>query len=729
MSWKKRLKEIPKFYQRERTPTLLQMDNAECGAVVLAIILGYFGRFVPLAEVRDACDVTRDGSKAINIVKAARRYGLDAHGMQLTMDNIKLLPPPFIIYWQFNHFLIVEGFTEDKVYLNDPATGPRQETLEEFSRSFTGVALFMTPSEDFHPGGKPEPGIVKLLWQYLAGSRGSFFYIIFVALTLAIPAAGLAILAKVFLDNILLNGQHDWLPQLLLAMLIGAFMMAGLTWLKNYYLARLYMKLKLSGSLRFFWRLLHLPFNFFQQRAVGDIAERVEAHSYLADTLAGKITGNIAGLLGMILLAMVMFLISWPLAIINLAVALLNFLLLWFISRFNADLGRRFAQTAGKLSGIEMNGLQIIETLKANAVENQFFNYWASVYAQKITCQQRMEKNESLLKILPVLSQGLNIVALLAFGSWFILHGELSPGGLIATLILMFSLNQPLMKLLQAGEQLYKLKGHIARMMDIQQHPVDNILSSAETGIPLVAVAGQPILTMRDVEFGYSKLEPPILAGISLQIKPGERVAVVGPTGGGKSSIAKLICGLFVPWSGEILVHGQPLSKISRHELAGVVGLVDQQIFLFSATVRENLTLWNPHVSDAQIYQALEVAEIADIIRQRGGMECWIDERGKNFSGGQVQRLEIARALIGQPELLILDEATAGLDPLIEQQIYSNLQQQGCALLIIAHRLSAIRDCDQILVINDGKIVQHGHHDSLIMESGLYKELVSLEIQ
>ena len=286
MQWKQRLKKMIKRSRRERTPAILQMDSAECGAVALAIIMAYFGRYVPLSEVREACDVSRDGSKAINIIKAARRYGLDAHGMQLTMDNVQLLPPPFIIYWQFNHFLIVEGFEGEQVYLNDPATGPRTETIEEFSRSFTGVALFMTPDADFRSGGKAEPGIFKLLWQYLAGSRGSFFYIVFVALSLSLPMAGLAFFTKIFLDNILLGGQRDWLPGLLLAMLGSALMMGALTWLKRYYLIRLYMKLKLSGTLKFFWRLLHLPLSFFQQRASGDIAERVEAHSYLANTLA-----------------------------------------------------------------------------------------------------------------------------------------------------------------------------------------------------------------------------------------------------------------------------------------------------------------------------------------------------------------------------------------------------------------------------------------------------------
>ncbi len=390
----------------------------------------------------------------------------------------------------------------------------------------------------------------------------------------------------------------------------------------------------------------------------------MEAHSYLANTLAEKITDNIAGLLTMLALAAVMFLLSTPLAIINVVMTLINFLLLWIVSRRNSDLSKRFAQTAGKLSAIEMNGIQIIETLKANAVEDQFFNYWAAVHAQKISCEQRMFISEEILKILPVLLQGLNIVALLAIGSWLILQGLLTPGGLIALQLLMISINQPLIALLEAGEHVNKLKGNIARMLDINNHSMEHILNNSVSATSLPATTDSPILQLRDIEFGYSRLEPPILDGISLQIKAGERVAVVGPTGGGKSSIAQLICGLFAPWSGEILVQGVPLAKISRAELTRFIGLVDQQIFLFAATVRENLTLWNHQISDTDIYRALKVAEIADTVRERGGLDCWVEEGGKNFSGGQVQRLEIARALIGKPELLILDEATAALDPI-----------------------------------------------------------------
>ena len=714
-----------KTFRREKTPVIIQMDNSECGAVVLAIMLAYFRRYVPPSEVREVCGVSRDGSKAINIIKAARKYGLEAHGLQLSLEAIQELPPPFIVYWQFNHFLIVEGFDKDKVYLNDPATGPRTITMKEFAVSFTGVVLFMNPGADFKTGGQPEPGLMQILWQRLAGSRSQFFYIIFITLSLSIPIISTAFFAKIFLDDIWLAGQHEWLPGLLLCMAIAALLMALLTGLRRYYLIRLYFKLKLTGISRFFWRLLHLPLNFFQQRASGDITERIESHSYLADILTNKLASNIADLFSLILSGTVMIVLSPILAMVTILVTVINFLLLFLLSYRKIAASRQLAQVEGQLASIEINGIQIIETLKANTVENQFFNHWAAVHPRKINTEQSIAISAWIVKILPALSQGFNMIVLLGLGGWLIMHEQLTPGGLIAMQILLINFNRPLLELLEMGEHYFKLRGEIARIADVNDQSLETILGETTA----TDFKADYILELRHIEFGYSRLEPPILADISLQVKPGQRVAIVGPTGGGKSSIAKLICGLFSPWSGELLIKGAPLDHITRADLAQWVGLVDQQIFLFAASVRDNLTLWNPKISDEEIYRALKIAHMDELIRARGGLNCRVDEFGKNFSGGQVQRLEIARALIANPQLLVLDEATSALDPLVEQKIYNNLREQGSTLIIIAHRLSAVRDCDQIIVINEGRIVQQGRHEDLIHGSGLYKDLVSLEIQ
>ena len=713
---------------RVKTPTILQMDAAECGAVSLSIILAYYECYLTPSAAREACDVTRDGSKAINIIKAARRLGLDAHGMQLTMETVKYIPAPFIIYWEFNHFLVVEGFSEKRIYLNDPATGPRTVTYDEFDKSFTGVAMVLTPGPDFKKIGEPEPPILKVLWDYLKSSRISFIYILLMALALMFPTFALSFFAEIFVDDILIQHQTGWIINLLLCMLLTGIIIGVLTWFKRYYLIRLYMKLKLVGSTDFFWHLLSLPLNFFQQRSPGDIVGRIEAYNRIATILANNIIDNLVGLITLFFFGIVLVLLNWQLAVITFFISILNAYLLWFISRQVSDAGRRFAQNEGKLGGIEMNGIQIIETIKANAVEDNFFNHWAAHHAKKVNSQQQIEVYAAVLRIVSLFLQGLNTLIILCLGSWFIIHGELTIGTLLAIQILVVGFNGPLLNLLNLGEDLYKLKGDLARVNDVNKHEPEEILSD-KTETDLLKKNDKPMLELRAIKFGYSKLEPPIFNDLSIKINPGERIAIIGPSGGGKSSLSRLVCGLFAPWSGEILICGHPLKVISRAEYAKFIGLVDQNIFLFAASVRDNLTLWNSTIKDSDIMDALKIACIDDVINERGGLDCWIEEGGKNFSGGQVQRLEIARALLIKPQLLVLDEATAALDPLVEKSIYDNLKRQNCTLFIIAHRLSAIRDCDQIIVIKNGQIIQRGRHEQLMQEKGLYQELVSLEIQ
>ncbi len=720
---------MAKFSKREKTPTILQMDNAECGAVVLGIILAYFGRYCPISELREACDVSRDGSKAINIIKAARQYGLDAHGMQLTLEKAKLLPPPFIVYWQFNHFLVVEGFAAGKVYLNDPATGARTVSEIEFAQGYTGIVLFMDPGPEFQTGGKAESSMATLIWQYILGARLVFLYILISGFLLSAPIIGLVFFIKLYFDNVLTGLPGLWIGLFLFGLLTIAILTTSLTVLRRYFITRFYMKLKLSGVTHFFYRLLHLPVNFFLQRATGDLVERTEINSQVANIIAEKITAHAVDFINLIILTGLMFFISWPLAVIILVLGLSGVFINWLLSQQSQDLSNCLLQSIGKLSGIEINGIQIIETLKANAIEDQFFNQWANAHAEKVNQEQTIALKEMQSEVLTVLLWGLNIFALLAAGGWLIFQGWLTIGGLLAMLILFVAFIRPIKSLASIDDVLHRLKGDMARIYDVRHHHLENILSDSQNAATIMQPAAATVLEFKNVVFGYSRLEPPIFADINFQVKEGERIAIVGPTGGGKSSAAKLICGLYAPWSGEIIINGAALPTTSREQLAQYVGLVDQEIYLFSATLRENLTLWNTQIPDSTIYQALSLACMDETIRQRGGLDCWVEEHGKNFSGGQVQRLEIARALIANPKLLILDEATSALDPLLEQQIYANLQRQNCTLVIIAHRLSAIRDCHFILVIDQGKIIQQGRHEDLISANGLYKELVSLEIQ
>ncbi len=715
--------------QRVKTPTLLQMEAAECGATCLAIILAYHGRYVLAEEAREACDVSRDGSKAINIIKAARRYGLEAHGANIDIDALDELELPCIAYWEFNHFIIIEGYSKKGVYINDPATGPRRISYAEFDRAFTGVVLEFTLTKDFQTGGKPEPHTLTLLWQRLKKSKESFYYLIFITLALAAPTIAIAIMTKIFIDHVLIDNQTYWLSALLSGLIITGVFVSLLTWVQQYYLYRYKMKIKISGTAQFFWHLIHLPMRFFQQRACGDLAERIDDYDNIAEAITIDLTSNAVGLLTMVLYALAMFALSPILALISIVIAFANFSLLFFVQRKMTDLGRRHAQDQGKLYAIEMNGMQIIETIKANSLENQFFNRWSGYHAKVVTHHQRIAVFSSLLNILPSLLIGLNVIIILSLGSFLIIHGHSTVGTIVAFQALLIFFQLPLNKLLELGGKLNELKGDLLRLEDVTHYPQDDIVGeNADSVEHLTPSAEQPIMQLRNIQFGYSRLEPPILHDFSLTLNPGKRTAIVGPSGSGKSSIINLVCGLHPAWSGDMLVNNYLLTNISRAALAQFLGLVNQQIYLFEGTVRNNLTLWDPNVSDENLYLALQTACIKDLVMERGGLDARITEGGANLSGGQAQRIEIARALVKNPSLLLLDEATSAIDTMVEEHIYQNFKQRGCGLLIIAHRLSAIRDCDEIIYLDQGEIIERGTHAELMELQGEYHMLAKQEM-
>lgn len=717
---------------RTKTPLRLQMEAVECGAACLGIVLAHYGRYVPLEQLRYDCDVTRDGSKAGNILKGARNYGLQAKGLKKEVDALPELKTPAIIYWNFNHFLVLEGIDKEnnRIYLNDPAEGHRVVDWQTLDESFTGVVLTFEPTPEFQKGGI-KPNLFTGLLRRLAGYRQDLLYIFLVSLALLLPSIIIPLFAQIFIDRILVEGMQDWLMPLLIGMGLTAVLRGGGEYLKNHYLLRLETKMSLATASRFFWHVLRLPIDFFQQRYTGDIASRVETNDHLARLLLGDLAKNFLNLLMVVFFFLLMLTYSVVLSSIVLSFALLNVWVLRYISGKRVEYYTQLQQAEGKLAGVTMSGLQIIESIKAGGREDDFFKKWAGYLTKMVNSEQKLASLSIWLNALPQFLHALAILLVLTIGSFYVMQGALTIGMLVAFQSLMESFSHPIEELLALGGKFQEAQGDMNRLDDILQAKIDvqterNALKFEEKpNFSLITRKLEGHIEFRNVTFGYSRLAPPLIENFNLKIAPGERVALVGGSGSGKSTVAKLLAGLYEPWSGEILLDGVPRQALPREVINNSLAMVDQDIFLFEGTTKDVLTLWDSTISDTLIMQAAKDAQIHDVISSRkNGYESLIAEGGRNLSGGQRQRLEIARALVNNPSMLVLDEATSALDTQTEKNIETALKRRACSVLVVAHRLSTIRDCDEIIVMRYGQIIERGTHEDMKAQNGYYSALI-----
>lgn len=733
---------------RVKTPTVIQMEAAECGAASLAIILAYYDSIVPLAELRIECGVSRDGSKASNIILAARRYGMVADGFKAEhLEQLQDLTPPYIVFWNFNHFLVVEGLSKHWVFLNDPATGPRRVSWEEFDESFTGVVLVMEPGADFNKGGR-KPSVILGLIDRLRGSIGSILYCIFAGFFLVLPGLAIPVFSQVFVDHVLVESRTEWLRPLILGMILTTVFQGLLTLLRLRYLRKLRIKLAVGMSTRFLWHILRLPVRFYAQRYAGEVSNRASLNNKVAEVLSGQLATTVIDVVMILFYALVMFAYDWVLTLIGICFTAINGLALQWVARHRVDANIRLIQDWGKATAVSIAAIQSIETLKASALESDFFSRWSGYYAKAVSAQQDLEVTNQILGILPILLASLTSMLILVVGGWRVMDGNLSIGMLVAFQSLMLSFQQPVNTLVDFGTTLQELEGDLNRLDDVLSNSLDPEVEmvSREAGEQREQGRGgdeekskienpkskiqnlQGYVELRNITFGYSHIDPPLIEDFSLSLQPGQRVALVGASGSGKSTLAKLICGLYQHWEGEILFDGIKRSEIPRHVLASCLSLVEQDIFLFGGTVRDNLTLWDATVPDEQLVQACQDAAIHEAVMAiPGGYDGELLEGGANLSGGQRQRLEIARALVKNPAILVMDEATSALDAQTEQIIMENLRRRNCSCILVAHRLSTIRDCDEIIVLEQGKVVQRGTHDELWQEGGVYERLIRAE--
>ncbi|MFO7301496.1 MAG: NHLP family bacteriocin export ABC transporter peptidase/permease/ATPase subunit [Acidobacteriota bacterium] len=714
--------------RRVKTPTILQMEAVECGAAALAMVLAYYGRWVPLEELRQECGVSRDGSKASNVLRAARKYGLEAKGFKYSdLEKLYELEFPAILFWNFNHFVVLDGFRGEQVLLNDPAQGPRVVSMAELDGSYSGVVLTFKPGPEFRKGGA-SPKMLPALRRRLTGSESALLYTILCGLLLVIPGLVIPTFTRVFIDDYLLAGQA-WLVRPLLWAMAATLVVHGLlTWMQKHALLRLETKLALVTSSQFFMHVLRLPAAYFGQRFSGEIGSRVMINDRVASMISGRLAAVVIDSLMTVFYAALMLVYDVALTFTVIGIALLNVAAIRLAARARTDGSRRLMQDRGKLTGTAMNGLQMIETIKATGSEAEFFARWAGYYAKVINNEQYLQVLAQISTAVPPLVQTMSTAAVLVMGGMKVMDGQLTIGMLVAYQTLLTSFTRPLNAFVQFGADMQELQADMNRLDDVLRYPADPQYEQTREKCPvdpkIVKLSGH--VELRDVTFGYSPLEPPLVEGFNLVVEPGKRVAFVGSSGSGKSTAAKLISGLYQPWSGEVLFDGIPRTRLPRDLIANSLAVVDQEVFLFGGSVSENVTMWDSTIPPQRISQAARDAAIDDVIESReGGYQSRVQEGGGNFSGGQCQRLEITRALVGEPTILILDEATSALDPATEQHIDESLRRRGCTCIIIAHRLSTIRDCDEIIVMERGKIVQRGTHDEMKDVDGPYKRLIS----
>ncbi|MBX3402855.1 MAG: NHLP family bacteriocin export ABC transporter peptidase/permease/ATPase subunit [Phycisphaeraceae bacterium] len=721
-----------KWHRRVRVPTVLQMEAVECGAASLAMVLAHFGRWVPLEQLRADCGVSRDGSNAANVLAAGEGHGLEGTGYRMEIEGFAGTKFPCILFWNFNHFLVLEGFSRNrkKVYLNDPASGRRVLSMEEFDKGFSGVVITFTPGPTFEKGGR-KPSIIAGLAQRVRGMRIAVSYVILAGLGLVIPGLAIPTFTKVFVDDILIGGSKNWLGPLLVGMAVAAMLRAGLTALQAHYLMRAQMKMAIATTGRFLWHVLRLPIEFFMHRYAADISARISSNDRVAQVLTGDLATNVIGVVTAAFFVFLMWRYDPTLTMIGVSLAVVNLLLLRFIARTRADESQKMLQENGKLMSTAMTGVQGIETIKATARESDFFARWAGYQAKSAMAEQRLAVSSTVLNVVPPTLAALSSALVLGLGGWRVMDGTMSIGMLVAFQSLLNSFSHPIEDFVRLGDVVQRLGGDMKRLDDVTNYHIDHVFARDEEDEkavgPVKRLTG--FVELRNVCFGYSRLDEPLIKDFSLSLSPGDRVAIVGGSGSGKSTIAKLLAGVYRPWSGDILFDNRPRDSVPRAQLANSFAMVDQDIFFFEGSIRENIALWDSTLPDEAIQRACKDACIHDdIASRRGGYASEVEEDGRNFSGGQRQRMEIARALVNDPTILVLDEATSALDAATEKLVDDHIRRRGCTCVIVAHRLSTIRDANEIIVLDRGVVVQRGTHDELMMdENGRYARLIRSE--
>ena len=703
-------------------PMVMQMESVECGAASLTMILAHYGKWLPLEEVRAACGVSRDGSSAKDIVLAARNYGLEAEGYQVTPEALEGMQPA-IIHWNFNHFVVFRGFKKGVACLNDPNAGPVEIPMDDFRKSFTGVALTFSPTTSFKQGGH-RTRILAYVRKYLQGAGEAFWLTFVFALLAAFVALVIPLFTRIFLDEILSGKNRDWSSKFFLIMGTVALFQFILVLLHTRYSKRVAGSLALKGNVKYLNHVLRLPISFFAMRSVGELQQRQHLNETITHSLVEVLAPQIINIALLVLYLALMLSYSVVLTLVGVIAAIVNLIIVQYNSNQRINLIHSMEQSTGKYFSATVSCIDNMESIKAAGAETGFFEYWSGLWAKKFNMEGNATDQQLKMGLLPILVSGLVNTTILILGALLILKGELSVGMLLAFQGFMSSFLSPVNDIVNASKTIVVMRSQMERIEDVMKYPEDHRENEGEMYEGKLG----GLVELKNVTFGYSTLLPPLIENFNLRIEPGHSVAFVGSSGCGKSTLAKLISGLYKPWSGEILFDGRPIESISSEELTNSVAVIDQNVVLFDDTVAQNIRMWDESIEDFTLMMACNDAQIRDdIVSRPNGFGTKLVRGGQNFSGGQRQRMEIATALAKEPAVLIMDEATSALDPKTEDEVMASIRMMGPTQIIIAHRLSTIRDCDEILVMDQGKILQHGTHEELMAQEGLYRDLMKSE--
>ena len=706
-----------------KVPQVMQMEAVECGAASLTMILAHYGKWLPLEQVRADCGVSRDGSSAKMILRAARNYGLDAKGFRMSAEALDGKQPA-IIHWNFEHFVVFRGFDKKgRACINDPGAGPVKWPMEEFRKHFTGVCMTFQPTERFEKGGE-QTSILSYIKKNVSGASEAFWLTFIFTLMMAFVALFTPLFTRIFLDEILSGKNADWSKWFFIGMGALAVYQFFVVLLQTRYAKRVAGALALKGNKEYLHHLLRLPMSFFAMRNVGDLQQRMHLNESITHSLIEVLAPQVINICLLVLYLLLMLSYSFWLTLIGVLAAAINLGFVRYFSTLRINLIRSMEQSEGQYYSATISCIDNMESIKAAGAETGFFKYWSGLWAHKFNVNANADKQQTQMALLPVLANGLVNMAVLVLGAFLILKGELTVGMLMAFQGFMGSFLEPVNAIVNGSQTIVEMRSQMERVEDVMKYPEDHRDSEGE--IKQGKLGG--LLELKHVTFGYSPLQPPLIEDFNLRIEPGHSVAFVGASGCGKSTLAKLISGLYKPWSGEVLFDGRPIESISNEELTNSVAVIDQNVVLFDDTVAQNIRMWDPSIEDFTMMMACNDAQIrADIVSRPEGFGTKIVKGGQNFSGGQRQRIEMATALAKEPAILIMDEATSALDPTTEDEVMKRIRRMGPTQIIVAHRLSTIRDCDEIIVMDQGRILQRGRHEELINQEGMYKDLMKSE--